>query len=102
MRCSKPSGSIYDIGPKMNFREVFGDDVWLWALPVFTSKGDGFTFPRPSNDDDDDSMEIVVYSDSDDGEEDQSNDDDDDQDGNANNRRRTKEQPVVTGKLNIH
>lgn len=31
---------------RQNVAEVLGDNPWLWALPVFTSRGDGYTFPR--------------------------------------------------------
>ena len=36
----------FDLGTPNNVREVFGDDKLLWLLPVYTSKGDGYTFPR--------------------------------------------------------
>lgn len=31
---------------RQNVAEVLGDNPWLWALPVFTSRGDGISFPR--------------------------------------------------------
>ncbi|XP_037888491.1 palmitoyltransferase ZDHHC15 isoform X5 [Glossina fuscipes] len=35
----------YNLGKLANFQEVFGDDWKLWFLPVFTSFGDGFSYP---------------------------------------------------------
>mmetsp|Transcript_48868 Transcript_48868/g.74360 ORF Transcript_48868/g.74360 Transcript_48868/m.74360 type:complete len:92 (+) Transcript_48868:87-362(+) len=37
--------NIYDIGAMNNFRQVFGNDAKYWFLPVFTSLGDGCSFP---------------------------------------------------------
>ncbi len=34
------------LGKLNNFREVLGDQPILWFVPVFTSLGDGLTFPR--------------------------------------------------------
>ncbi|RDD41690.1 Palmitoyltransferase ZDHHC2 [Trichoplax sp. H2] len=33
------------IGYKNNFMEVFGKKKWLWCLPVWTSVGNGFSYP---------------------------------------------------------
>jgi len=51
MEKSKSSGNnIYNLGYGRNFREVFGDNPLLWFVPVFTSKGDGLSFPvRPTD-----------------------------------------------------
>lgn len=48
----------YDIGVRQNVAEVLGPNPWLWALPVFTSRGDGYTFPR--NDTPDSALEVFV------------------------------------------
>ena len=34
------------LGKVNNFREVLGDQPSLWFVPVFSSLGDGLTFPR--------------------------------------------------------
>ncbi|XP_077486697.1 palmitoyltransferase ZDHHC20-B-like [Amblyomma americanum] len=44
----------FDIGRTKNIVQVFGATKWLWALPVFTTPGDGVRFPTrlhpdPSN-----------------------------------------------------
>lgn len=36
----------FHLGKFNNFQEVFGDNRALWFLPVFTSFGDGVTFPQ--------------------------------------------------------
>jgi len=42
------TGNIYHLGSYRNFIEVFGDNPLLWFIPVFTSKGNGLSFPtRP-------------------------------------------------------
>ena len=38
------------LGKGNNFREVLGDRPMLWFVPVFTSLGDGLTFPRQGMD----------------------------------------------------
>jgi hypothetical protein len=40
--------NIYDLGPLENWKQVFGDCWWKWIIPLYTSKGDGMTFPRAS------------------------------------------------------
>lgn len=35
----------YDLGYCRNLKEIFGDDLELWVLPINTSKGDGVVFP---------------------------------------------------------
>jgi len=37
---------VYDVGYKTNFQQVFGRDMLLWFIPVFTSIGDGCDFPK--------------------------------------------------------
>lgn len=34
------------LGKANNLREVLGDQMILWFVPIFTSLGDGLTFPR--------------------------------------------------------
>ncbi|KAM0688076.1 Palmitoyltransferase zdhhc2 [Conglomerata obtusa] len=36
----------YNLGRFNNFLEVFGDDVWQWIIPTFTSKGNGIVFKK--------------------------------------------------------
>lgn len=36
----------YDIGACNNFKEVFGNDVVWWFIPIKSALGDGCTFPR--------------------------------------------------------
>ena len=40
-----PPVNPYNLGRKENFREVFGDNPLLWFLPIFTSRGNGLSFP---------------------------------------------------------
>lgn len=42
----------FSLGTYQNFLEVFGDDWRWWALPVFTSLGDGVTYPQRCLDED--------------------------------------------------
>jgi hypothetical protein len=35
----------YDVGPEENWKQVFGDNPWLWFVPYRNSKGDGVNFP---------------------------------------------------------
>jgi len=39
------SSNPFDLGWKRNFTEVFGSNPFLWLVPVWSSKGDGITFP---------------------------------------------------------
>ena len=92
MRCCKPSNGRYDFGYKRNFAEVFGDDKLLWALPIFTSKGNGFTFQTVDDDDDDEtSIELVIHSD----EDDDNDNDGDDRNNNSFNRRTTDSTAII-------
>lgn len=36
----------YDLGVRANWRQVFGPRPALWLLPVFSSLGDGYSFPE--------------------------------------------------------
>ncbi|XP_012252056.2 palmitoyltransferase ZDHHC15B isoform X7 [Athalia rosae] len=42
----------FSLGKYNNFQEVFGDNSRLWFFPVFTSFGDGITFPERLCDED--------------------------------------------------
>ena len=42
---NEPGANRFDMGWKENFKAVFGDNPWLWAVPVFTTKGDGYDWP---------------------------------------------------------
>lgn len=39
-------GFKYDLGLKENWKQVFGDNPWLWFIPKRNSKGNGVTFPK--------------------------------------------------------
>eukprot|EP01121_Diplochlamys_sp_Union-15-3_P009324 TRINITY_DN2541_c0_g1_i2.p1 TRINITY_DN2541_c0_g1~~TRINITY_DN2541_c0_g1_i2.p1 ORF type:complete len:295 (+),score=7.58 TRINITY_DN2541_c0_g1_i2:73-957(+) len=41
--------NVYNLGGSANWREVFGNNVWLWFIPIYTSVGDGITFPLNDN-----------------------------------------------------
>lgn len=41
----KKQRNRYNLGAKQNFIQVFGNDPLYWFLPVFTSLGDGCSFP---------------------------------------------------------
>ena len=42
----KQSGSVsYDLGPWENWKQIFGSNYLLWFLPVFSSIGDGYSYP---------------------------------------------------------
>ncbi|XP_059172877.1 palmitoyltransferase ZDHHC15-like [Physella acuta] len=40
-----PNYETFDLGWKENLNQVFGDRKWLKLLPIFSSKGDGLSFP---------------------------------------------------------
>lgn len=40
-----PDKQGYNLGCKRNFVEIFGENKWLWPLPVHTHLGDGIRFP---------------------------------------------------------
>jgi palmitoyltransferase len=42
-------GNIYNLGWRRNYTEIFGDNPLLWVIPVYTSKGDGLTYPTHNN-----------------------------------------------------
>lgn len=41
-----PDKNGFNIGLRNNMMEVFGDNKFLWMVPIFTSRGDGCSFPR--------------------------------------------------------
>lgn len=41
-------GNMYNLGRAHNFKEIFGDNPLLWFVPVFTTKGDGLSYPVKS------------------------------------------------------
>lgn len=42
---SKSMGNIFDIGWYENLRQVMGDQVWEWFIPIPSTVGDGISFP---------------------------------------------------------
>jgi len=46
-----PDKDGFSLGKRGNLSEVFGDDCWSLLLPVFSSFGDGLTFPQRFSDD---------------------------------------------------
>uniref|UniRef100_A0A8D0NK05 Palmitoyltransferase n=1 Tax=Sus scrofa TaxID=9823 RepID=A0A8D0NK05_PIG len=40
-----PDGNGFSLGCSKNWRQVFGDEKKYWLLPVFSSQGDGCSFP---------------------------------------------------------
>ncbi|XP_045205043.2 palmitoyltransferase ZDHHC15B-like isoform X3 [Mercenaria mercenaria] len=45
---SGPDKNGFSLGKYNNFIEIFGENKKLWFIPVFTSEGDGVTFPTPT------------------------------------------------------
>ncbi|CAL1539496.1 unnamed protein product [Lymnaea stagnalis] len=45
----RPDYHTFDLGPKENFLQVFGDRKLCWFFPLFSSRGNGLTFPRPGS-----------------------------------------------------
>ena len=41
-----PDKDGFSLGKRGNFAEVFGDECWKWPLPIFSSFGDGLTYPQ--------------------------------------------------------
>nr|AAY51573.1 IP01239p [Drosophila melanogaster] len=35
----------FNLGYFVNFRDLYGDKWYLWPFPIFSSRGDGFSFP---------------------------------------------------------
>jgi len=52
-----PDKDGFSMGTKVdNIKEVFGDDKRMWLLPVFTSKGDGRSYPTRTESEDSDHL----------------------------------------------
>ncbi|RUS89183.1 hypothetical protein EGW08_003062 [Elysia chlorotica] len=51
-----PDKNGFSLGSGANFAEVFGDNKLRWFLPVFTSMGDGVTYPTRTVDLDSDGL----------------------------------------------
>ncbi|KAK2715524.1 palmitoyltransferase ZDHHC15B-like isoform X2 [Artemia franciscana] len=41
-----PDKDGFHLGKFNNVAEIFGDDIKLWFFPIFTSKGDGVSYPQ--------------------------------------------------------
>ncbi|XP_016929819.2 palmitoyltransferase ZDHHC20-B isoform X1 [Drosophila suzukii] len=48
-RVGGPDKNGYNLGRYANFCEVFGDDWQYWLLPVFSSRGGGYSYPTSSD-----------------------------------------------------
>ncbi|XP_017049369.1 palmitoyltransferase ZDHHC20-B isoform X2 [Drosophila ficusphila] len=48
-RVGGPDKNGYNLGRYANFCEVFGDDWQYWFLPVFSSRGEGYSYPTSSD-----------------------------------------------------
>ena len=46
-----PDKDGFSLGKRGNISEVFGDTWWRMAVPIFSSFGDGLTFPQRSTED---------------------------------------------------
>lgn len=55
-RVGGPDKNGYNLGHYNNIQEVFGDDKWRWFLPIFTSIGDGVSYPILHMDEDTESL----------------------------------------------
>jgi len=52
---NEPYVSVYDIGPKANWEQIFGLNKWLWPFPMFCDGGkplgDGIYWPTNRSED---------------------------------------------------
>ncbi|XP_033251614.1 palmitoyltransferase ZDHHC15B isoform X5 [Drosophila miranda] len=48
-RVGGPDKNGFNLSRYANFCEVFGDDWQYWPLPIFTSRGDGFSYPTSTD-----------------------------------------------------
>ncbi|XP_019533696.2 palmitoyltransferase ZDHHC15 isoform X2 [Aedes albopictus] len=55
-RYGGPDKNGFSLGKLNNFQEVFGDDRKLWFVPVYTSVGDGVSYPVRCFDEDAESL----------------------------------------------
>ncbi|KAJ3431220.1 s-acyltransferase [Anaeramoeba flamelloides] len=37
--------NVYDLGKKQNWIQIFGNNKLLWFIPIYTTPGDGYSFP---------------------------------------------------------
>ena len=44
--CKATTNNPYNLGSKQNIEQIYGPNKLLWLLPVFTSSGDGYVYPR--------------------------------------------------------
>ncbi|XP_055685929.1 palmitoyltransferase ZDHHC20-B isoform X3 [Lutzomyia longipalpis] len=58
-RGTGPDKNGFSLGRLSNFQEVFGDQKVLWFLPIFTSVGDGVSYPIRCMEDEEDTESLL-------------------------------------------